>query len=184
VSAGAGDATPRSWLGGAARLANGAGRVEDCSREAALRSGDSGREPTKTDRRVRETTYKPTGQGRGIDVLGPVEGFTPGEFSQVHLDIFLPGALFPEPRARLEAYLREAYLPYSLRRVGERLVLDLSAKALKKKILFAGYVEEKETGLVASLDVGPRFDLAGLVATFGDRNLIRQAQVRALNVQW
>jgi hypothetical protein len=39
-------------------------------------------------------------------------------FTQLHLDVHLSADFFPEPRARLEEYLRGAYLRYSLRREG------------------------------------------------------------------
>ena len=44
----------------------------------------------------------------------------------------LPGDFFPKPRARLEQYLRAAYLPYSLRREGDGYRFDLPKKALKE----------------------------------------------------
>jgi hypothetical protein len=123
--------------------------------------------------------------GAGFEIAGLVEGFTPGEFDRMRLDIYLPGALFPKPRTRLEKYLREAYLPYSLRREGKkRLVFDLPAKALKRKILFGGLIEEQKDGLLASLDVGTKFDLAALLETFGEPGLVRHARVRVSGVVW
>ncbi|MBN1810548.1 MAG: hypothetical protein JXA14_01790, partial [Anaerolineae bacterium] len=122
--------------------------------------------------------------GSGFEIVGPAEGFSPGEFSQMHLNICLLGEFFPEPRARLEEYLRGAYLPYSLRREGERLAFDLPAKALKKKILFKGLIEEQEDGFIASLDVGTKFDLEALLGTFGEYDLAHHAHVRVSSVVW
>jgi hypothetical protein len=121
----------------------------------------------------------------GLELVGPAEEFSPGEFRRLHLDIRLPGEFFPEPRARLEEYLRGAYLPYSLRRESKkRLVFDLPSKALKKKILFGGFIEEWEDGFLASLDVGSKFDLAALLGTFPGENLHRHAQVSISKIEW
>jgi len=126
-------------------------------------------------------------------IVGPVEGFTPGAFTQLHLDMHLPGKFFPEPRARLEEYLRSAYLPYSLRREsarprGVRYRFDLPAKALKKKILFDGFFEIREDehggGLFASLDIGPKFDLLAFLRTFGEENLSRHARLEVSGIRW
>jgi len=111
--------------------------------------------------------------------------FRPGEFRRLHLDIHLPSAFFPEPRARLEEYLRGAYVPYSLRREGEkRLVFDLPQKALKKKILFGGFIEVRENDFIASLEVGAKFDLGAFLRTFGEGNLACYAQVSSSKITW
>ncbi len=120
----------------------------------------------------------------GFGILGPAEGFTPGEFARLHLDLDLPDAFFPDARARLEQYLRRAYLPYSLRREGSGYRFDLPPKALKKKILFAGFLETRADGFYASLDVGPRFDLGAFYEMFGQPNLFRQARVAVSDIRW
>jgi radical SAM superfamily enzyme YgiQ (UPF0313 family) len=120
----------------------------------------------------------------GFEIIGPTEGFIPGEFDRMHLDLCLPSEFFPEPRARLEGYLRGAYLPYSLRREGERLVFDLPAKALKKKVLFGGAIEERGNVFTASLEVSFKFDLGALLRTFGERDLSHHTQARVSAIQW
>jgi len=122
--------------------------------------------------------------GKGFDIVGPAEGFTPGEFTRLHLDVRLPGDLFPEPRACLEQYLRGAYLPYSLRREGGGYSFDLPRKALKKKILRGGFFGTREDGFFASLDVGPKFDLGAFLRTFEEKNLSRHARVRTSEIEW
>jgi hypothetical protein len=122
--------------------------------------------------------------GAGFDVLRPAEGFTPGEFARLRLDLHLPGEFFPEPRAQLEAYLRGAYLPYSLRREGNRYRFDLPSKALKKKILFGGFIEPREGAFFASLDVGPKFDLGAFLEGFGGQSLFRHIQARVSDIAW
>jgi hypothetical protein len=85
----------------------------------------------------------------------------------------------------LEAYLRGAYVPYSLRREDEhRLAFDLPAKALKRKVLFGGLIESRDDGFLASLDVGPKFDLAALLGEFPGENLHRYAQALISRIEW
>jgi hypothetical protein len=123
--------------------------------------------------------------GGEFEILGLAEGFTLGEFRRLRLKIRLPGAFFREPRARLEEYLRGAYVPYSLRREGkERLVFDLPSKALKKKVLFGGSIEERGDGFVADLEVGPKFDLAEFLGRFGEPGLRHHASARVSNIAW
>ncbi|MFQ6100970.1 MAG: B12-binding domain-containing radical SAM protein [Anaerolineae bacterium] len=134
---------------------------------------------------LRRTLADPRGRvGLDFEIVGPAERFTPGAFTRLHLDVHLPGDLFPEPRVRLEQYLRGAYLPYSLRREDSGYRFDLARKALKKKILFDGSFETREEGFFASLDVGPKFDLLAFLQTFGEKHLSRHAQVRVSMIQW
>jgi len=134
-----------------------------------------------------ETRFFPKNPVSGlqfIHVVGPAEGFAPGVFTQLHLDVHLRSDFFPEPRARLEEYLRGAYLRYSLRREGGCYRFDLPPKALKKKILFGGFFEVREEGFFASLDVGQKFDLAAFLRTFGPPNLSHHARVQASGIGW
>jgi radical SAM superfamily enzyme YgiQ (UPF0313 family) len=122
----------------------------------------------------------------GVEILGPAPGFTPGEFAMLHLEMHLPAEPFPKPRVRLEQYLRGAYVRYSLRREDGGYRFDLPPKALKKKILFGGFLEtrEEDQGFSASLDVGPKFDLMAFLRTFDGRGLAQRAQVRVSDVAW
>ncbi len=123
-------------------------------------------------------------------VWGPAVGFTPGAFTRIELEMHLPAAHFPEPRAHLETYLREAYLPYSLRREeprqgGEtRYRFEVPSKGLRKKILFGGAFEVGPSGMDAWLEVGPGFDTMAFLEGFGGRNLYRQARVHVVGVEW
>ena len=131
-----------------------------------------------------ETRLSPENPVSGFEIIGPAEGFTPGTFTRLRLEVQLPGDLFPEPRARLEQYLRSAYLPYSLRREGDGYRFDLPKKALKKKILYGGFLETRDGDFFANLDVGPKFDLAEFLQTFGRQNLFRHAQARVSGIRW
>ncbi len=131
---------------------------------------------------------------RPVRILGPAPGFEPGTFARLHLEVHLPGDPFPEPQARLEEYLRAAYLRYSLRRedtnAGEaRYRFDIPHKALKKKILFDGFFETRAEEFFASLEVGPKFDLMSFLQTFdgarGDgERVFRHARVRVSGIEW
>ena len=141
----------------------------------ALRAWDSG---------ALETSLGGKNPVSGFEIIGPARGFTSGIFARLHLDVHLPGDFFPEPRVRLEQYLRSAYLPYSLRREGNGHRFDLPRKALKKKILFGGSFKTQDEGFFASLDVGPKFDLGAFLRMFGGRNLFRHARVRVSQIEW
>ena len=144
-----------------------------------------------------ETRFFPknlVSESQAIQIVGQAEGFTPGSFTRLHLEVHLPGDLFPEAQVRLEEYLRGAYLRYSLRWEGSRYRFDLPRKTLKKKILFDGFFEtygnrnrngnEEGEGFFASLDVGPKFDLAAFLETFGQQELFRHARVQVSGIQW
>jgi radical SAM superfamily enzyme YgiQ (UPF0313 family) len=122
--------------------------------------------------------------GRGFEVGRPVQGFEPGVFTRLRLDLHLPGDQFPEPRRRLEQHLRDAYLPYSLRREGTGYRFDLPRKALKKRILFDGLLEMRESGFFASLDMGPKFDLLAFLQAFGEKHVSRHAQAQVSKIEW
>jgi len=125
-----------------------------------------------------------------LKVLGPAKGFAPGAYTRIELEMHLPAAHFPEPRARLEAFLREAYLPYSLRREapqrgGEaRYRFDVPSKGIRKKILFGGAFEIGAQGMDAWLEVGPGFEAMAFLESFGERGLYRQAKVHVAGVKW
>ncbi len=120
----------------------------------------------------------------GIALLGPAEGFSPGLFTRLRLEIVLPIPAFPDSRARLEAYLRAAYVPYSLRRDGRRLDFVLPRKALKKKVLFGGSIEIREESFWASLEIGPKFDLGAWLASFGTGHRPRSACITVSDIRW
>ncbi len=120
----------------------------------------------------------------GVEIIELADGFAPGTFTKLHLDINLPGDLFPEPRARLEEYLRGAYVRYSVRREEGRYRFDLPAKTLKKKVIFSGFFETRENEFVASLDVGPKFDLMAFLQTFDGKGLHYHAQVQVSEIEW
>jgi radical SAM superfamily enzyme YgiQ (UPF0313 family) len=127
---------------------------------------------------------------KGFEIIGPAEGFTPGAFTRLQLEIHLPARYFPVPRQHLETYLRDAYLPYSLRREEPiqggkaRYRFDVPTKGIRKKILYSGAFEIGAQGMDAWLEVGPGFDLLALLESFEERNLYRQAKVYVAGVEW
>jgi hypothetical protein len=139
---------------------------------------------------VRDSEIAATNMSGGFEIVGPAEGFTPGTFTRLHLEMHLPASPFPKPRAHLERYLREAYLPYSLRREeprqgGEaRYRFDVPPKGMRKKILFGGAFEVGPSGMDAWLEVGPGFEPLAFFEGFGGRTLYRQARVHVVGVEW
>ena len=119
-----------------------------------------------------------------FQIVGAAEGFTPGKFTQLHLAVHLPRELFPDPRGRLERYLRGAYVRFSVRREGALYRFDLPGKALKKRILFGGSFTTRQDGFYADLDVGPKFSLIELLGSFGHQNLHRHARVQISELAW
>jgi radical SAM superfamily enzyme YgiQ (UPF0313 family) len=123
-------------------------------------------------------------------IVGPAEGFSPGVFATLHLDLGLAATHFDQPRHRLETYLRDAYVPYSLRREdalspgATRYCFQVPEKGLKKKVLFGGYFEVGETGLDAGLEIGPRFDLRQLLEQFGPSYHLSYAKLRTSHIRW
>ncbi len=102
-----------------------------------------------------------------LSTLGePVEDFTPGVFTKAYLALSLPVPL-PMARAALEGYLREAYVPFSLRREGKGYGIEVPPRGLKKKVLFGGHLEDQEERTAIVLEVGPKFDLRALLGIVG-----------------
>ena len=122
--------------------------------------------------------------GDHVRVIQLAEGFVPGTFTRLHLDLHLPAEHFSEPRRTLEHYLRDAYLPYSLRREGNRYRFDVPNKGLKKKVVLGGWFEASEEGFDASLDIGPRFDLMAFLAGFGEYGLFRYTKASVSDIEW
>jgi radical SAM superfamily enzyme YgiQ (UPF0313 family) len=133
----------------------------------------------------------------GLDTRDPAfettgwapEGFQPGAYARLGLDLGLPAQHFTEPRVHLERHLRDAYLPYSLRResperateVGYRF--DVPKKGLRKKILWTGRFTLSEAGMNAQLEIGPGFDLRAFLDSFADRAHY-YAQAHITSIQW
>jgi hypothetical protein len=123
-------------------------------------------------------------------VIAPAEAFTPGTFTSFHLHMSLPLAHFPGARQQLDRYLRDAYVPYSLRRLAPhaeeavRYGFDVPQKGLKKKVLLGGHFEVGETAFEASLEVGPRFDLLAFLEQFAPAYHVAYARLRARAIRW
>ncbi len=123
------------------------------------------------------------------NLVSPANDFVPGVFTRLRLEVRLPGEFFPNPRARLEEYLRGAYVRYSVRREAGGYRFDVARKALKKKILFGGFFCKRSDAregdeFFASLDVGPKFDLMAFLRTFGGKGRHHHARVRVLEIEW
>jgi len=111
---------------------------------------------------------------------GPAEGFRPGEFQEVTLEVRLPLAHFPAAAQQLRAFLQAAYVPVNLRRAGEGWVFDVPEKARKKKALLRGVCREEAGTWVAELVIGPKFDLRGYLRAFPGPSRAAAARVWVL----
>jgi len=117
------------------------------------------------------------------EILGVAEGFTAGAFQTARLQLTLPAVFYPEAASRLRDFLREAYLPVNLRRVDESTCLELSPKALKKRIVFEGRCTTTPLASEIQLHVSDRFDLQGFLRSFGHQDLYRKARVTVFDLQ-
>jgi hypothetical protein len=123
-----------------------------------------------------------------VNGLAPT-GFRPGAYRRLGLNLGLPARQFEAPRVHLERYLRDAYLPYSLRRESAegadetRYRFDVPNKGLKKKILWAGTFALSESGMNAHLEIGQGFDLRAFLDGFADRAHY-YAQIYINDIQW
>jgi hypothetical protein len=119
-----------------------------------------------------------------LAILGPAIGFEPGRFSQATLTLRLPTRHFPQPADRLVRFLRSVYVPCNVRRVGAGRVLDLPARALKKRHVLGGQIEDEGGSTLVRLVVGPKFDLEAFLKSFGGRARYRHAQVAVSDLVW
>jgi hypothetical protein len=136
-----------------------------------------------------------------LDIRLPANPFSN---PQAHLEQYLRSAYLPYSLRREDTYEHQGR--------GTRYCLDLPDKALKKKIVFDGFFEVHAPPLApspeesiehkgeeaaalpsswggggdffASLDVGPKFDLAAFLLTFGEESLSRYAQVQVSEIKW
>jgi len=119
-----------------------------------------------------------------LTYLGVAEGYEPGSFRRMRLELTLPAPYFPAAGQRLRDFLREKYVPVNVRREGAGYRFDLPAKALKKKALFAGTYTQTEESCSLQLRVGPKFDLRGFLRAFGESARYRQSRVAVHDLEW
>ena len=124
------------------------------------------------------------GASEEVRLLGFAAGFEPGRFSRATLTLGLPREHFPDPGDRLVRYLRTSYVACNVRKVGAKTALEIPKKAVKKKSVFGGEIEEDDRRTVVRLTVGPKFDLGGFLASFGERGSHRYAEVAFSDVMW
>ena len=120
----------------------------------------------------------------GLVFLSLVEGVEPGRFRQAVLTLTLPVAHFPDAGRRLVEYLRGMYVPCNVRREGEGYRLDLPARARKKRVVFEGSYRARAGLFAARLLIGPKFDLAGFLRSFGGPGRRRPTGVEFSDVAW
>jgi hypothetical protein len=114
---------------------------------------------------------------RFLDHLPAQPTFTPGDFARATLHLSLPAAHFPDAGRALRQYLQDQYVPVNLRGAAEGYVFDIPAKALKKRVIFAGRFQENERRTETEIAVSPKFDLVGYLASFTEPGRYREARV-------
>ena len=119
-----------------------------------------------------------------ITYLGVAEGFAPGSFRRMRLEFALPTSYFPAAGQRLRDFLRERYVPVNVRREGAGYRFDLPAKALKKKVLFAGTYAQTEESCSLQLLVSPKFDLRSFLRSFSEPARYRQSRVAVCDLKY
>lgn len=138
---------------------------------------------TTDDERVREALAARPVLEHGVRVLGSVEGFTPGQFTRARLHVRVSRDRFPGIRGRLVDYLRAQYVPVNLRRSGCGYVMDLSPKALKKRMIFEGHIVEEEELVKLRLLVTPKFDLGTFLRSFDPPGRYREALTEVVELE-
>ncbi|MCX7007644.1 MAG: hypothetical protein NTY53_10435, partial [Kiritimatiellaeota bacterium] len=96
-------------------------------------------------------------------------------FQALEIELRLPAEFFPDAENIFQRWLKERRIAFSLRRTDRGLNLQLDPK--KKTFLTKTELERHDTETVFQLTAGPAFDLAELIAAFGDPNLARRADV-------
>lgn len=118
----------------------------------------------------------------GIEFLGCLDTFEPGAFQRMDVVLHLPSAHFPAAGQQLRKFLQDAYVPVNLRRDDKGYSFDISAKARKKKMLFAGHYRQDELVFEAHLSVSPKFDLLGYLRAGFEKDRWREARVEVVSV--
>ncbi len=124
------------------------------------------------------------GWGDDVRFLGWVDDFTPGHFRQMEIVLNLPVVHFPRAGDHLRRYLQAAHLPVNLRREGEGYRLDLSRKALKKRVVLAGHVVMADGSWRLRLTVTPKFDLVDFLRSFPGEDRHREARVEVVRLHF
>jgi len=121
----------------------------------------------------------------GLKLERVEEEFQPGVFREAEILLTLPSEVFQNVRASIVDFLRDAYVPVNIRRAGSsgRFSLDLPAKALKRRVVFAGELWEAAESTHVKLAVTPKFRLLDfLKGACADSSLYRLAHAEVTNL--
>lgn len=122
----------------------------------------------------------------GVRVLGPLDGFEPGNFGRVRMRLVLDGSHFPDAGRALRRYLQDQYVPVNLRGLSEvgpsAYAFDIPDKALKKRVLFEGSFREVEGRFEIEVVVSPKFDLVDYLRSFSTPGRYREARVEVVSL--
>ncbi|MBN1873878.1 MAG: hypothetical protein JXA33_06580 [Anaerolineae bacterium] len=119
-----------------------------------------------------------------LHFLGWLDNFEPGMFERMEIELRLPPAHFPGAGLQLRQFLQAGYVPVNVRREEDGYCFDISKKALKKRVLFAGTYTETPSHFVARLTVSSKFDLMGYLRSFSEPGRWREASVEVIQIQY
>lgn len=108
----------------------------------------------------------------------PIEGFAPGSFASLDLEVELPHAVFPWAAEGIAAWLREDRTPATVRRAGETWTVELPDSWLKRRLLLGGRWRDTGDGIRVEIRVGAKFDLPAFLAGVAGSEAARLARVR------
>ncbi len=96
-------------------------------------------------------------------------------FQALEIEVRLPQEFFPDAGNVFQRWLKARRIAFGLRRTPAGLKLEPDAK--KKAFLLAAEIAEHPDAALLRLTVGPAFDLADFLASFGEPGLARRAGV-------
>lgn len=108
----------------------------------------------------------------------PVEGFAPGSFASLDLEVEMPHAVFPWAAEGIAAWLRSARMPATVRRAGEAWIVELPESWLRRRLLLGGRWRDTGDGILVQIRVGMKFDLPAFLSGVAGPEAARLARVR------
>ncbi len=104
--------------------------------------------------------------GSDLAFLSVIEGFVPGIFRHASADITVRADSPGSAAGQLAAFARKANLSMGLRRDGATYKLEVHGNAAKRSHLIGGSYSEAGGVFMAHLEIGPKFHLRNLLASF------------------
>jgi len=106
------------------------------------------------------------------------EGYEPGAFSSLDLEVDLPREVFPWAGEGITAWLRGDRAPATIRRTETGWTIELPDAWRKRRALLGGGWRDTGGGIVVAIRVGAKFDLPAFLAGVAGPEAARLARVR------